>query len=241
MCEGATPALRTLHLTVGEEGTELLLAGKPRGALPVDAVDAAARAEEGRLSVEWTTLRWRGRTYRVRADTFVQANWEQMDVLYECVLGGLGRLAGARVVDAYAGVGVLACVIAEQAREVVCIESNRSTARAGDLNARLNDVADRVRYVPEPVEAALARVAGEDSIDALVIDPPRAGCDRRVTSWLALAGPRRVVYASCDPATLARDLATLVRSGPYRLHGLAVVDMFPQTHHVESVATLVRD
>ena len=76
--------------------------------------------------------------------------------------------------------------------------------------------------------------------DAVILDPPRAGCSGRVTGWLALAGPKRVVYISCDPATLARDLHTLVASGPYRVDALDMVDMFPQTYHVESVVTLTR-
>jgi 23S rRNA (uracil1939-C5)-methyltransferase len=74
----------------------------------------------------------------------------------------------------------------------------------------------------------------------VILDPPRAGCSGRVTGWLALAGPERVVYVSCDPATLARDLHTLVASGPYRVDSLDIVDMFPQTYHVESVVQLTR-
>ena len=89
-----------------------------------------------------------------------------------------------------------------------------------------------------PVESALPEVAGSGPVDALVLDPPRAGCGGRVTGWLALAGPERVVYVSCDPVTLARDLHVLVASGPYAVESLDLVDMFPQTHHVESVVAL---
>jgi len=74
----------------------------------------------------------------------------------------------------------------------------------------------------------------------VLLDPPRAGCDPRVTAWLALAGPATIVYVSCDPATLARDLRLLSVSGPYRIEGLELVDMFPQTHHIECVVTLRR-
>ena len=76
--------------------------------------------------------------------------------------------------------------------------------------------------------------------DIVILDPPRAGCSGRVTGWLALAGPERVVYVSCDPATLARDLHILVAAGPYRVDAIDIVDMFPQTYHVESVVTLTR-
>jgi 23S rRNA (uracil1939-C5)-methyltransferase len=170
----------------------------------------------------------------------MQVSWGHLDALYGCVIAALGEVAGRRIVDAYAGIGVLSAVLAADAREVVCIESNRSAARMGRLNGRINEVGDRLRYVVEPVESALPGVAGEGAIDSLILDPPRAGCDGRVTGWLALAGPPRVVYVSCDPATLARDLHLLVASGPYVVDSLDVVDMFPQTYHVECVVALRR-
>jgi 23S rRNA (uracil1939-C5)-methyltransferase len=110
----------------------------------------------------------------------------------------------------------------------------------GRLNGRINEVGDQLRYVVEPVESALPGVAGAGAIDSLILDPPRAGCDGRVIGWLALAGPPQVVYVSCDPATLARDLHLLVASGPYVVDALDVVDMFPQTFHVECVVALRR-
>ena len=135
---------------------------------------------------------------------------------------------------------MLACYLAADAREVICIESNRGAAQLGVLNARVNDVAERMHFVLSPVEDALPTVGAAEMADAIILDPPRAGCSGRVTGWLALAGPTRVVYVSCDPATLARDLHTLVAIGPYRVDALDVVDMFPQTHHVETVVTLTR-
>jgi len=237
----ADATLRTLHVTAGEDGRELLVSGRPHKALASDGVDPDGADTEGpRLSTEWTTLRWRDRLYRVRSATFIQTNWEQMDVLYGCVIDALGEYTGARLVDAYAGIGVLACYLAAEAGEVVCIESSRESARTGVLNARVNGVSDRVLYMAGSVESALPSVASQGGVDAVILDPPRAGCDGRVTAWLALVGPRDVVYVSCDPATLARDLRILVASGPYELRSLDIVDMFPQTYHVECVAALRR-
>jgi len=237
-----SPALTVLHVTAGEAGDELLLRPKPGGGLDRSVVDemAASLPEPARWSTDLTTLRWRGRSYRVSPESFIQVSWGRLDALYGCVLAALGDVTGRRVVDAYAGIGVLSAVLAAEAREVVCIESNRSAARMGRLNARINEVGDRLRYVVAPVESALPEVAGSAPVDALVLDPPRAGCGGRVTGWLALAGPERVVYVSCDPATLARDLHVLVASGPYAVESLDLVDMFPQTHHVESVVALRR-
>lgn len=241
LASSATPELSTLHLTVGEDGQELLLRPKPPRGLVTGSLDAGLDLpDHGRLSTTSTTLRWRGLTFRVSPDAFIQVNWAQMDVLYGCVEDALGNYAGVRVVDAYAGIGVLACHLAAAAAEVVCIESNRGAARLGVLNARVNEVSDRVRYQVAAVEEVLPVLGAAAPLDRVILDPPRAGCDGRVTGWLALAGPERVVYVSCDPATLARDLHVLVASGPYRVDALDVVDMFPQTHHVECVVTLTR-
>jgi 23S rRNA (uracil1939-C5)-methyltransferase len=239
---GGREGLNVLHLTVGDDGRELLLRPKPRRALDVAAVDEAARSlpHDVHWNTDSTTLHWRGHMFRVMPESFVQVNQSQVDVLYGLALQALGDVRGARVVDGYAGIGVLSTAIAETAGEVVCIEENPVAVHMGRLNARMNGVEERLRYVCAPVEKALAQVAAEAPVDAVVLDPPRAGCEGGVTGWLALAGPPRVVYVSCDPATLARDLHVLVSSGPYAVAGFDLVDMFPQTHHVESVVGLHR-
>lgn len=239
---GGRQGLNVLHVTVGDDGRELLVRSKPRKALDVEAVDAAARAlpPEIHWNTDSTTLHWRGHMFRVMPESFIQVNQEQMDVLYGLSLAALGDVRGARVVDGYAGIGVLSTAVAETAGEVVCIEANPIAVHMGRLNARVNGVEDRLRYVCAPVERALSTVAAESPIDAVLLDPPRAGCEGGVTGWLALAGPPRIVYVSCDPATLARDLHVLATSGPYVVECLDLVDMFPQTHHIESVVSLRR-
>jgi 23S rRNA (uracil1939-C5)-methyltransferase len=238
--DGARPDLTALHLTAGEAGSELLVRPRPRRALDAAAIDAAAeRLPEGvRWGTEATTLRWRGHDFRVTPESFIQVNWTQMDVLYTCVLDALGDTDGLRIIDAYAGIGVMSVAMAGAAREVVCIESNRSAATMGQLNARINGVESRLRFVCDEVETALAAEAA--GADVVVLDPPRAGCAGSVTGWLALAGPPRIIYVSCDPATLARDLRVLATSGPYTVVSYDLVDMFPQTHHIESVVALER-
>ena len=239
---GGRDGLTVLHLTVGDDGRELLVRSKPRRALDVAAVDAAAASlpQDLHWNTDSTTLHWRGHMFRVMPESFIQVNQQQCDVLYGLALDALGDVGGARVVDGYAGIGVLSTAIAESAREVVCIEENPVAVHMGRLNARLNGAEERLRWVCAPVEKALPRVAAESAVDAVVVDPPRAGCEGGVTGWLALAGPERIVYVSCDPATLARDLHVLVTSGPYTVAGFDLVDMFPQTHHVECVVGLRR-
>jgi 23S rRNA (uracil1939-C5)-methyltransferase len=233
-----TADLTALHLTVGEDGEELLLRPRPTRAVGAAAVDAQALSANARWSTTSTTLHWRGHDFRVLPDTFIQVNWGNLDTLYGAALRGLGAVAGRVIVDAYAGIGVLACELARSGATVLCIENNRESARFGVLNTELNGCAGLVRYLAEDVEDALPS-AGIGA-DAVVLDPPRAGCDPRVTAWLALAGPPTVVYISCDPATMARDLRLLTVSGPYQIDGFELVDMFPQTHHIECVATLRR-
>ena len=135
------PRLTALHLTAGEGGDELLLRPRPPRAVPAAAVDEHARAAGQRWSTTSTTLSWRGHDYRVSPDTFIQVNWGSLELLYGAALRGLGDVAGPDVVDAYAGVGVLACELAAQGASVVCIESNRDSARLGVLNAELNGCA----------------------------------------------------------------------------------------------------
>ncbi|MBJ7610322.1 MAG: class I SAM-dependent RNA methyltransferase [Candidatus Dormibacteraeota bacterium] len=237
--EAAGPELTALHLTAGEDGDELLLRPRPQSALPAAAVDARSLAADQRWSTTFTTLHWRGHSFRVSPETFVQVNWDGLEALYGAALRGLGETAGRTVVDAYAGIAVLACELGANGASVVCIESNRDSARLGLLNAEMNGLRGAIRYIAAAVEDALP--AAGAGADAVVLDPPRAGCDPRVTAWLALAGPPRVVYVSCDPATLARDLRILTGSGPYSVDGYDLVDMFPQTHHIESVVSLRRE
>ncbi|MBV8444276.1 MAG: class I SAM-dependent RNA methyltransferase [Candidatus Dormibacteraeota bacterium] len=236
--QGGGDALTALHVTVGDGGDELLVRGKPAAALARDAVDTVSlRMRSRRLATDATTEHWRGHTYRVAPDAFIQVHWAQMDVLYQCVSDALGEVHGTRIVDAYAGIGVLPVHLAARGAEVICIEVNRTAARAGMHNAQINGVANSIQYHAGAAEDVLPGLQGP--LDAVVLDPPRAGCAGGVTGWLALAGPSRVVYVSCDPATFARDLHVLVSSGPYELQGLHIVDMFPQTYHVECVGVLL--
>ena len=240
---GGADDLTVLHLTVGGGGRDLLVRARPAAGIDPEVLDEVALEAGG--EVAWHTgavsVEWRGLQFRVEPETFVQVNHAQMEVLYDLVLGRLGEVTGRHVVDAYAGIGMLGTALAAAGAEVVCIEEVRSSVRLGLLNARLNGVDDRLRYIARPVEQALGLLGTSTAVDAAVLDPPRAGCASPVTGWLALAGPPRIGYVSCDPATLARDLRLLTVLGPYRVDVLELVDMFPQTHHVECMVCLRRD
>ena len=175
-------------------------------------------------------------TFRVRSDTFVQTNYRQMLVLYRAALDMLQPMPGEKVLDLYAGIGTVSVAVARGCGSVTAVEENPRAVQLGRLNARINSA--RVEYLPGKVEDVLRGVRlGQH--DAVILDPPRAGCEPAAIAELVRLGAGRVVYVSCEPSTHARDIAALVRGG-YRVRRAAIVDMFPQTYHIESVALLER-
>ncbi len=172
---------------------------------------------------------------------FAQVNEGVATALRDRVFDAVQAFAPVRVVDAYAGTGPLAERLAQQGLQVLAIEADRAGANA--ILARLAEgdatVRGRVRVVCDLVERALPASAASAS-DVVVLNPPRRGVDPKVTAWLeaAPAGVRGVVYVSCNPATLARDLARLPS---WAVTSLECFDMFPQTAHVETVCVLQRE
>jgi len=179
-----------------------------------------------------------GRHFRVRPEAFVQVNWRQRDVLYQRAVA-FAQLSGReRVVDAYAGIGMLTARLADHATDVVAIEESPYAVRLGELNMQLNGCGN-VSYRRGRVEDAAAGLEG--GVDVLVLDPPRAGCAESAIEAMADLKPPRVVYISCDPSTLARDVSRFCAAGRYTLVEVAFVDMFPQTYHIEAVVKLERN
>ncbi|MBI4200112.1 MAG: 23S rRNA (uracil(1939)-C(5))-methyltransferase RlmD [Chloroflexi bacterium] len=173
-----------------------------------------------------------GVSFRVSASSFFQVNTVQAERLVDLVREALGLSGREEVVDAYAGVGTFAALLAPLASRVLAIEE----AAAAVKDARENLAPFRnVEIIESKTEAALAALS--PPVDAVVLDPPRAGCSPEALSALLRLSPTRVVYVSCDPETLARDLGVLVEGG-YRLEKVQPMDMFPQTHHVECVTSL---
>ncbi|MBK9384567.1 MAG: 23S rRNA (uracil(1939)-C(5))-methyltransferase RlmD [Planctomycetes bacterium] len=169
--------------------------------------------------------------------SFYQVNAPATIELYRLVEEALGTEPLGRVVEAYAGIGSLALWIAPRARELWTIELARSAVRDARRNFTKAGL-DPSRILEGRVEERLAQIEGP--IDALIVDPPRAGLSPEVLRAVLARGPQRLVYVSCDPRTLHRDAAALLAGG-YRLFGLAAVDLFPHTTHVETLATFVRE
>ena len=173
-----------------------------------------------------------GRRFRVAAASFFQVNVRQAERLVGLVRESLDLHPGEVLVDAYAGVGVFAALLAPHVREVIAVEE--SAAAVADARKNVEGL-DNVRLVEAKTEHALAEL--DAAPDALILDPPRAGCHPGALDALVQFRPRKVAYVSCDPATLARDLKQLTAEA-YDLIGVQPLDMFPHTHHIEAVATL---
>lgn len=171
--------------------------------------------------------------------SFFQVNSEQVGVLYEQVRLDAGLSGREQVLDAYCGVGTIALYLAAQAAHVVGIESVPEAVEDARRNAGHNRI-ENAAFIVGRVEEALPGLIEQGlRFDVAVLDPPRKGCEPPVLEALAAAGVPRIVYVSCHPESLARDLARLAALG-YRIEQVQPVDMFPMTTHVECVARLSR-
>jgi 23S rRNA (uracil1939-C5)-methyltransferase len=171
---------------------------------------------------------------RFGADTFFQVNTEQAEALVELILAELNLQGHEHVVDAYCGIGTLTLPIARLAQQVIGLELHPPAVAQAQANAELNQITN-VSFLVGDVAKLLPGLHP----DIVVLDPPRKGCNPGVIDCLNQIRPTRIVYMSCNPVTLARDLQLLCQGG-YQLQRVKPADFFPQTAHVECVAFLSR-
>lgn len=176
--------------------------------------------------------------FRVDATAFFQVNGSAAAALTSLVLGA-ARLSGVeRVLDLHCGVGTFTVPLARGAAEIVGVEAHAAAARDAEHNLSANGCRN-ARIVHASAEQALASLGPAGRWDVVVLDPPRQGCNAALLHRLVALAPRTVIYVSCDPATLARDLGTLSGAG-WRCVSVQPVDLFPQTFHLEVVTHLER-
>ena len=174
-----------------------------------------------------------GKTFQVSAPSFFQVNVEQAEELCRKILKHVAPKGDELVLDLYSGVGMISLLVAPFVQQVTAIEADATAVEDARANAQAQAVRN-VQFVCGDVNREICRVA---SIDVVILDPPRKGCPAETLRQIAGLRPKRIVYVSCNPATLARDLASLEQSG-YTTHEIEPVDMFPQTFHVEVIARL---
>lgn len=251
-------ALRVLSDLPNARPQVLIRCGAATGQVmiqPQPTPDVARQLEEAGLDLHGDTMEEQlgGATFRIRPSSFFQTNTAQAEKMMSMVVRGLleGFEEGmqeqqrppATLVDAYCGVGTFSRILARYAGKIIAIEESPSAIRDAQWNLQ---GLDNVQILKGKVEEVLPTLA--EDIDGLVIDPPRAGCQRVVLDTLLAHPVRRIVYVSCDPSTLARDLDILCHStlsthstnSTYRLRSVQPLDMFPQTAHIECVAVLER-
>jgi 23S rRNA (uracil1939-C5)-methyltransferase len=190
---------------------------------------------------EFLTDRVLGRSFRVSSDSFFQVNIPQTEVLIQQAMQMLDIQHMDIALDGYSGVGLFSTFFASRAERVLSIESQPCAVMDARANAILNNQQNKI----VPYEGTLERVLNQlhyrrEHIDVALVDPPRTGCHPKAIQALRIMGPRNIVYVSCDPSTLARDIASLCADDRYRLVATQPIDMFPQTYHIESVSLLSR-
>ena len=253
MKDGSLPDnVRDFRAVVGDDN-EVSISPPVRGLNLSPDGGSSPTVSEGAGSFERQTVRdisrtIRGETYRLNAESFFQAN---TDLLPQLIDKAIGESAGETAVELYCGVGLFTVPLARRFKHVVSVEGDNAAtdfartnlSHAGLLNAEIanQDVGGWLERETAPAgegDKKRRQVAAlQNELDFLLLDPPRTGAESRVINGILKLQPKRISYVSCDPATLARDLKKLIAGG-YRLDTVSAFDMFPQTHHVESVVHL---
>lgn len=253
--------VRHLSLRIGRRTGEILLTLVVRGDLP--GIEAQAQAWCDRypslvgVSLNYNPERtnvifgaetrcvagqpylWEefaGLRFQIRPDTFFQIYTEQAEALLSAILAQLNLQGYEVIVDAYCGIGTLTLPLAQRVQHVIGLEKQLTAVEQAQQNAALNQI-QNVTFQVGAVETLLPAL--EMTPDVVLLDPPRKGCDLAVIENLSRNQPSQIVYVSCNPTTLARDLQLLCCQGNYHLIRVQPADFFPQTAHVECAAFLV--
>ncbi len=175
---------------------------------------------------------------RISPDAFHQLNSTQMEILYAEILKAADLSGKETVVDCYSGIGITSMLLAKAAKRVIGIDYSESSIADANVNVRENKL-DNVTFIAKHVESALPElIAKGTKIDVVLLDPPRMGLQESVIDALLKAKPKKLIYVSCNPSTLAKNLKLLLKE--YDLQSIQPIDMFPHTASIESVSLLRR-
>jgi 23S rRNA (uracil1939-C5)-methyltransferase len=250
------PPLAEMHVNASPAGeVHVLLFGAGGSFMPPEAFFAAlSKAVPGVIGItgyarknkafslgkSTLSLDVEGLTLHASEGNFFQVNWEQNRNMVRTVLDLAGLAGGETVLDLYCGIGNFALPLARQAGRVIGIESGYSAIEDARKNAELNRITN-VEFIADDLEKGLKPLKEEKlRAEVIVLDPPRAGATLKTLERVLAFVPRKIVYVSCNPSTLARDLKFFRLFG-FRLDRLRPVDMFPWTYHIECVAEMVRE
>jgi 23S rRNA (uracil1939-C5)-methyltransferase len=180
-----------------------------------------------------------GKMFRISPKSFYQINPVQTEVLYNKAIEYAGLTGKEKLIDAYCGIGTIGIIASDYAKEVIGVELNKDAIKDAIANAKINKV-NNIRFFNDDAGQFMLNLASKkENIDIVLMDPPRAGSDEAFLNSVVRLSPKKVVYVSCNPETLARDLKYLVTNG-YIVNAIQPVDMFPFTEHVECVVLMSR-
>lgn len=183
------------------------------------------------IGKDYIRLDLNGLQYTITPWSFFQAHWELNKKVVELVVNELQPLEGMRILDLYAGAGNFSLPVARHASQVVAVEENPYAIEDGQRNAKINGI-ENCRFIKTSAE----KYRIYEGFDIFILDPPRTGLTSEVAKKIIDSSPGRIVYVSCNPATLARDLKRLKEK--YNIDSMRMIDFFPNTYHVEALAVL---
>ncbi|SJZ33793.1 23S rRNA (uracil(1939)-C(5))-methyltransferase RlmD [Anaerorhabdus furcosa] len=177
--------------------------------------------------------------FNISSKSFYQINPDQTQVLYDKAIEYAQITNEDTVVDLYCGTGTIGIIASKYAKKVIGIEIVAEAIEDAKKNAFINDVSNVEFICADAKDGAMKLLERNETIDVVIVDPPRKGCDQITLESIAKMNPKRIIYVSCDPSTLARDSVTLKELG-YQIQEVQPVDMFPLTHHVENISVYTR-
>jgi 23S rRNA (uracil1939-C5)-methyltransferase len=177
-----------------------------------------------------------GIRFRISPKSFYQVNPVMTEKLYGAAIRAAGLTGEETVFDAYSGIGTIGMVASKSCKNVIAVEIVQAAVKDAIQNAKRNGISN-VRFYCDDASSFMVKMAkNNEHVDVVFIDPPRKGSDERCLDAICKLRPNRIVYVSCDPSTLARDIRYISKS--YKIESVQPVDMFPFTMHVETVAML---
>ena len=180
-----------------------------------------------------------GCMFRISPKSFYQVNPVQTEILYQTAIDYAGLTGKETVIDAYCGIGTIGLIAAKKASKVIGVELNKDAVKDARINAKENKITNAAFYQGDAGRFMVEMAAKGEKADVVFMDPPRAGSDERFLSSVVKLSPKKVIYISCNPETLARDLKYLTKHH-YKVEKIQPVDMFPFCDHCETVCELVR-
>ena len=180
-----------------------------------------------------------GCMFRISPKSFYQVNPVQTEILYQTAIDYASLTGKETVIDAYCGIGTIGLIAAKKAGKVIGVELNKDAVKDARINAKENKITNAAFYQGDAGRFMVEMAAKGEKADVVFMDPPRAGSDERFLSSVVKLSPKKVIYISCNPETLARDLKYLTKHY-YKVEKIQPVDMFPFCDHCETVCSLSR-